>query len=106
MYGLLTVTQEQLETLESFSCDLDATFPTDLPDKKYTNWVVERRQKLASAFREFMTENQSFGSVNSNRKEFYARVIKAAITVNFSYFINCDCNIFFFQVQRPVQSCY
>jgi len=82
VHGLLTVTHEQLR---SFPCDI--TLPTDLPDKEYIERVMLRQQKLAVAFHEFMTTDQSFRTVNSNRQEFYKRVIKAAQTVNFCYFV-------------------
>jgi len=84
VYGILTVTHGQLE---SFSCDIELPDSDDLPRQEYVDRVVKRQQKLAAAFREFMTRGQSFETANSNRQEFYTRVIKAAKMVNLCYFI-------------------
>ncbi|KAF8495544.1 hypothetical protein F5888DRAFT_1711816 [Russula emetica] len=73
VYGLLTITHAQLNSLP---CDI--TLPADLPDEEYVTRVIERQQKLAFAFRDFMTRGQSFGTVNNDRQEFYRRVIVAA----------------------------
>lgn len=98
MYGILTVTHEQLN---SFPCDV--TLAEDLPDQEYLDLVVERQKQLAFAFREFMTGNQSFETVNGDREAFYGKVIKTAKRVknffllhfysrNISFKFNKRCN--------------
>ncbi len=54
--------------------------------KEYVSLVVEREKKLASAFREHMTKDQSYHASNSNRETFYGEVIKLAETVSFLSF--------------------
>lgn len=105
MYGLLTTTTEQLKIIESnIGCNI--TLPTELPEDVYAVLVIERQEKLAAAFREFMTRGQTFGSVNNERAAFYERAIKAAKTVNLCLLHHlCDCNMPF-QVRNCMRSRY
>jgi hypothetical protein len=73
----LTITHEQLNTIP---CDI--TLPDELLDQDYLDRVIKRQEKLAFDFREFMTRDQSFETVNGDRKAFYERVIEAAKTVS------------------------
>ena len=50
--------------------------------KEYVSFVIDRQKKLASAFREYMTKDQSYCASSSNRITFYDEVIKLAETVN------------------------
>jgi len=54
--------------------------------KEYVSLVVDRQKRLASAFREHMTKDQSYHASNSNRESFYDEVIKLAERVNFLSF--------------------
>ncbi len=54
--------------------------------KEYVSLVVDRQKRLASAFREHMTKDQSYYAPNSNRETFYDEVIKLAKRVNFLSF--------------------
>ena len=78
MYGILTVTREQL-----LSFQLGVEPPKDLPATEYRKWTMDRQKQLALDFRVFMTGGQSFGTVNANRKEFYTRVVDTAKEVRF-----------------------
>ena len=48
--------------------------------------VVDRQEKLASAFREHMTKGQLYHAPNINRRTFYEEVITGAEQVNFLSF--------------------
>jgi hypothetical protein len=50
---------------------------------EYVSLVVERQKRLASAFREHMTEGQTYHTTNSNRRTFYTDVTNMAKQVNF-----------------------
>jgi hypothetical protein len=100
VYGILT---ESLAQLNSLPCDI--TLTADLPDKEYVTRVIERQWKLAFAFRDFMTRGQSFGAVNSDRQEFYRRVIDAAKAVSFCLLHHfCDRTNTFFKFDKECKS--
>ena len=78
----------------------------DLPNEKYVKQAIKRQQKLARAFREFMTRGQSFRAVNGNREEFYRRVIETAKKVKFLCTLSfCERNESIFQVQQTMRIC-
>lgn len=97
-YGILTVTHEQLNTI---LCHI--TLPDELPNQEYLDRVIDRQISLAREFREFMTRDQSFESVNGDRQTFYESVIEAAETVSFSLlhlfvivtYLSSSTNMFF-----------
>jgi type III secretory pathway component EscT len=51
--------------------------------KEYVSLVIDRQKRLASAFHEHMTKDQSYHTSNSNRETFYNEVIKLAERVSF-----------------------
>ena len=60
----------------------------------YAVLVIEHQWKLVTTFHEFITRGQTFGSVNNEHAEFYARVIKVAKKVSFYLFHHfCNCNM-------------
>jgi hypothetical protein len=62
--------------------------PENLPQEKgdKVSLVIGRQTYLASAFRKFMTEGQTYYTSNPYRKKFYADVIEEATEVNFLSF--------------------
>ena len=58
--------------------------PEKLPHEKRDklSLVTDRQKDLASAFRQRMTEGQTFYTSNPYRKKFYSDVIKEATEVN------------------------
>jgi hypothetical protein len=62
--------------------------PEKLPHEKRDklSLVTDRQKDLASAFRQCMTEGQTFYTSNPYRKKIYSDVIKEATEVNFLSF--------------------
>ena len=54
---------------------------------KYMSLLVDRQEKLASAFREHMTEGQTYHSPNPYRSRFYTDVTNEAEAVTFLSFL-------------------
>jgi hypothetical protein len=79
MYGLLTVTRNTLEAIESEMKDVMTETGTE-------EGVIKRQGDLAAAFRKKMTEGQDFHRSNVYRKRFYDKVIEVADKVNFHVF--------------------
>ena len=75
VYALLTVTRTTLESIDSGSGDGKITETED--------GVELRQAKLASTFRERMTEGQSYLGPNAYREDFYNEVTQLADKVSF-----------------------
>ncbi|KAF8498580.1 hypothetical protein F5888DRAFT_1802761 [Russula emetica] len=72
-YSLLNITRRQLETIakEQDIPRLDEVAAKKVNKEMRTELVVKRQMRLASAFREHMTEGQTYHTSNSNRRTFY-----------------------------------
>jgi hypothetical protein len=78
IYALLTVTYTKLKSI-----DIDGV---DSEINKTQHGVKLRQAKLASAFRDRMSEGQSFQGPNAFRNEFYNNVMQAADEVRLLVF--------------------
>ena len=77
---------------------LDETVAEDLPREERVKLAADRQRDLASAFRELMTEGQTYEASNSYRSDFYAEVTSEAEEVNFLPFIRKSGTTNFVQV--------
>jgi hypothetical protein len=82
-YSLLKITRRQLETIakEQDIPRVDGVAAKNMYKEmptEYVSLVVERQKRLASAFREHMTEGQTYHTTNSNRRTFYTDVTNMA----------------------------
>jgi hypothetical protein len=76
VYALLTVTRTALETIDG-----------DREEGEMAEEdVIDRQAKLASTFRERMTEGQSYQGPNDYREDFYKKVTQEADKVSFRAF--------------------
>ena len=71
VYALLSVTHATLESIEVENEKVKKT-------PKTKDDVIKRQEKLASTFRNLMTEGQSFQGPNTYRNDFYKKVTQLA----------------------------
>jgi hypothetical protein len=104
-YSLLMVTRKRLEAIAEQRSDYPPIVPelltngvADIPKlslddavaqetrNEHVTLAVDRQKKLASAFREHMTEGQTDQTSNDYRRTFYEEVVREAMKVNFPSF--------------------